>query len=321
MNNDKNTNENHQENEQIMDRKASSSILSNRSIISLLAWSLRAFLFSIFILTLTAEVVLCKSCCSNPSIPTASTFATKQATKNNNEPTFEPNDSNYNQKDQTETNTVKNEIEPSNNEYGFLNDIVSNLTLAVNSVNNVLTGGSIALGILTLFIGIVGLFGFHSLKNDFNESKASIEKYKNDVNDILSDHEKQICQMTQIKESISIHNKTLGHYNNALYRIAVEIANANKPNESNKPNEPNESDGLLEIVTHNYQIAQLYSCLNREDFSSLDNTFAPFSYFIERGTMEDITHLTYIAKHHPNDRIRDEALEIIGRIKQRNKES
>ena len=68
-----------------------------------------------------------------------------------------------------------------------LDSIVSDLTLAVNSVNNVLAGGAIAISILTLFIGLVGLFGYKSLKDDIRRTvDLSLNmggEFKQDIND------------------------------------------------------------------------------------------------------------------------------------------
>lgn len=106
-----------------------------------------------------------------------------------------------------------------------LDSIVYNLTLAVNSINNVLTSGSIFIAILTLFIGLVGLFGYHSLKSDIkedlnktmSETSDKVAGLKKDLNEKINKAEKRIDHIRDIideccndsKEQILNLNKEL----------------------------------------------------------------------------------------------------------------
>ena len=118
------------------------------------------------------------------------------------------------------------------NSSDWLNSIVSNLTLAVNSVNNVLTAGSILIAILTLFIAVIGLFAYHNLKTDIKdelnktsnnlnqnlqETKDSIEHYKSDINSIISEaRDKQ-------ESSIEKSNKSNEDFKNEIKKLIEEV--------------------------------------------------------------------------------------------------
>lgn len=89
------------------------------------------------------------------------------------------------------TTQEKNTTSTSNNNPASLDSIVFNLTLAVNAINNVLSGGAIALGILTLFIGLVGLFGYNTLKEDIREYKL---KHDKDTQKTIEELESQLTR-------------------------------------------------------------------------------------------------------------------------------
>lgn len=79
---------------------------------------------------------------------------------------------------------------------------------------------------------------------------------------------------------------------------------------------------ILYNLFHGYNIAKLYrTSLNSDGTSRIDkDKFAAFAYLMENGTLEDIPHLEYIAKNDPYESNRDQAKEIIGRIKERCRE-
>ncbi len=89
------------------------------------------------------------------------------------------------------TTQEKNTTSTSTNNPASLDSIVFNLTLAVNAINNVLSGGAIALGILTLFIGLVGLFGYNTLKEDIREYKL---KHDKDTQKTIEELESQLTR-------------------------------------------------------------------------------------------------------------------------------
>lgn len=222
--------------------------------------------------------------------------------------------------------------------------IVFNLTLAVNAINNVLSSGAIALGILTLFIGLVGLFGFNTLKDDIREYKEKhdkdskilidnmqanlmnthyefaknqnkkLESYNDAINEYKNDVNSYIHQIDDlVRESHTKQTKYINQTINHLYKIAYPIIEQMEDKEF--------ANNILESIFHDLQIARLYhTVLNSDDDSDNDiNIIAAFEYFKENGRLGDIPHLEYVAKNDSNERIRNLALEIIGRIRERNK--
>ena len=297
---------------------------------------------------------------------------------------------------------------PSNNEINLseptnlLDRTVYNLTLAVNSVNNVLTAGSIFVAILTLFIGLVGLFGYHSLKTDLKDdlnktigrvnntctelatnlntkyksaddrittidtkiddccdkSKELIDDLKDKLNtkiddccdkskqqidnlkDKLNDTKLQVnenmqeklsafndeintklltfndkidnfnIQVDQIRNSLNQKDKYLDQTINYLFQATYSNINL--------MDDKDQAKQLLKNLFHDLQIAKLYQAdINADEVTDI-NKIVAFSYLEENGIMADIPHLEYIAQHDPNNKIKDRAREIIGRIKQRN---
>lgn len=100
-------------------------------------------------------------------------------------------------------NSEAQKTEPS----GILDSVVYNLTLAVNSVNNVLTSGSIFIAILTLFIGLVGLFGYHSLKTDIKEELEktiiNVDEKNKELNADINEKNKNLkIEIEKIKTTI-----------------------------------------------------------------------------------------------------------------------
>ena len=222
--------------------------------------------------------------------------------------------------------------------------IVFNLTLAVNAINNVLSSGAIALGILTLFIGLVGLFGFNTLKEDIREYKEKhdkdtkilidniqtnlmsahkefaenqnnkLESFNDVINEYKNDFNSYTCQINHlVKESHTKQMKYINQTINYLYEMAYPIIGQMKDEEL--------ANHVLESIFHDLQIARLYhSVLNSDDDSNHSiNITAAFEYFKENGRLGDIPHLEYVAKNDSNARIRNLAIEIIGRIRERNK--
>lgn len=119
---------------------------------------------------------------------------TDSVSKSYTEPAIDNNNKVFKNADSTDTSlnnvnkhTVSNNESQKQETSGILDSVVYNLTLAVNSVNNVLTSGSIFIAILTLFIGLVGLFGYHSLKTDVKEELdktiSTVDEKNKDLND------------------------------------------------------------------------------------------------------------------------------------------
>lgn len=99
-----------------------------------------------------------------------------------------------------------------------LDSIVFNLTLAVNAINNVLSGGAIALGILTLFIGLVGLFGFNTLRDSIREYT---EKHNKETQDSIDEIKTRINNA--FNEFAINQNTRLDNHNNSIASFIDDI--------------------------------------------------------------------------------------------------
>lgn len=182
-----------------------------------------------------------------------------------------------------------------------LDSIVFNLTLAVNSINNVLTGASCAFGILTLFVGIIGLIGFSSINKRIKEVEELTNNMQRSQDNFLQ-------QVDLLKQSMISHDlyssQTIGYLHKTSEMMANQIADNSL------------KEKIINNLHHDLHVANLYhSCISIDDNES-DDLFADFVYFEKKGTVDDICHLQIVASH-SKDNIKERALEIIGRIKER----
>ncbi len=124
---------------------------------------------------------------------------------------------------QTTTDGLVQDNNASNLQSYNLDSIVYYLTLAVDTVNNVLSGGAIALGILTLFLGLVGLFGFNTLKDDIdNKTKVFADNFNERITLIEGKVDK--LQSSTEEKTESIETKFNDFINN--YKSLVRSLNA-----------------------------------------------------------------------------------------------
>ncbi len=241
------------------------------------------------------------------------------------------------------------------NSPNFLDSIVFNLTLAVNAVNNVLTSGSIFIAILTLFIGLVGLFGFYSVKQDLKDKIDEFETEINNINTKVTDNEDKITKTNKLiqdccsetnekyKDFENRFNESLEH-NLAEIDIRNQIVNASIQDFQNfhsrqeayinqtinylyqatsaiinQMSDQDQARTILSRIYHDIQIARLYrTSLNAENNVAYDrDRFAAFAYLETNGTIEDIPHLQYVEQHDPNENNRRRAIEVIAIIRNR----
>lgn len=215
---------------------------------------------------------------------------------------------------------VSSKFTSERNHESILDSIVSNLTLAVNSVNNILTSGSIFVAILTLFIGLMGLYGFHSLKNDAQKTKDDIQIQLEEfsrlsenniitINRLQDEHKKFLGDVNSIKYSLIQHEiylaeKTIKYLYNTTYALGEQIKNKKV------------SKKILDNLVHSFQIASLYRInLEKEDSSIINDKFAAFAYLEVNGVIDDIPDLEYVVQYDPNTDNKRRAVEIIALIK------
>lgn len=245
----------------------------------------------------------------------------------------------------TETNISKS---PNN----LLDSIVFNLTLAVNSINNVLTSGSIFIAILTLFIALVGIFAYHDLKNDIKEKLdeketeiqetisdeiTKIDSFITDTNNLISTERNSRIQLetTLNSQCIEIEKKIDECCERAHQKMQILENTQFKQDLYFKKSieylytissillENDENNSLRDSLYHDLQIMLLYRYeINQDDNESsviLHQKKSALDYLKDEdnGKEEDIPDLEYVAQNDSNEDIRRKAIETIGVIKKR----
>lgn len=221
-------------------------------------------------------------------------------------------------------NTELNLPEPS----GLIDSIIGELTLAVNSVNNVLTSGSILVAILTLFIALVGIFAYHDLKTDVNGiiEKEKTENYKfkasitkriegtesdindfNNANEVFKDEIKnKIIEIESFKSSMIAQARYFNKSIEYLYMVSSNLI---------------EKDGNKELRNLLYRGLNIIALYQNE---LNDYNGKPEDIILEKieaienlkdiGTLDDIKDLEIIAQNEPNEEIKRKVQELIGII-------
>ena len=169
-------------------------------------------------------------------------------------------------------------------------DIVSALTFAVNSANNVLTGETIVVGILTLLVAYVGLFEYHRIIRKVNETQneARILKEKN----------------KEIEKFQSLYKQYMQCINTWILENADAIAEANGADSKYGHYLKNKSS-----INHN--LMKLYLSTDETEIGKC------ISYIKTKGGKEEITYLQFIVDNDLNKYKRDKASEAIGYIRGR----
>lgn len=185
---------------------------------------------------------------------------------------------------------------------------VSDLTLVVNAVNNIITWTSIMIATLTLFIGLCGFFGYHQIKQ--NMEKNAIENTKivdnkiEELNKKKKEIDKYISLTQTILEKTNIQEKYMYKANQYLYEALDKIANQIEDTKT--------ANAILNEILHNFQVTNLYSSKGKKVFAAL-------AYLQANGTLEDIEHLEFYSSLNGNsDSNSAWAREIIGVIKHKN---
>ncbi len=215
------------------------------------------------------------------------------------------------------------DINPVQNEVS-LDSIVFNLTLAVNSISEILTGATWALTAITVLIALLGFLGYSRLNKDIKRHNEEllkrtdvqdsiINEYKNLVNSLREEQKSFIEKNQKIINILNQQDLYFSQTINYLYQATDAICNQIKDESKSKI--------ILNNLYHGVHIANLYHCIidEQNDRVSDNDKFAAFSYLEENGTEEDIIHLEFSANNDPNKNNRIRATEIIGRIRERTK--
>jgi len=185
-------------------------------------------------------------------------------------------------------------------------DYVSSITLAVNSINNIISWTSATIAIYTLVIALFGFFGYRHIKERIDENleknRLIIDDKINEINKKEQIYDDIISQTQVIINKIDVQDKYMCQTNENLYDALNKLANQI----------PDEKTGkhILKEMLHNYQITNLFSSYSTKHFAGL-------AYLQENGTIEDIVHLESYLKHCIDEKNKIWAREIIGVIKQK----
>lgn len=190
----------------------------------------------------------------------------------------------------TDSNTI-NTVTPKEEQ----SNEVSSLTLAVNTVNNILTYSSFVIALLTFATIFAGFFEYRRLKEIIERKVAEIDNKAAEIDDF-----KQKLDHAQLL--LKIQDKYINFANGYLYQTTEQIVNQMEDNDM--------AVEIFKKMNHNYHIANLYS-------GKKDDRFASLAYLRENGVVADVEHLLQICDSDPEERYRSLASEIIGIIKYR----
>lgn len=290
-------------------------------------------MFSSIVLLTISAVLFINSSCSRQAILNDTT-TTYNRTDNVSTTTIIETSNDHKSKSVIADTTIKkavaiDETISKNNHSDVLDSIVYNLTLAVNSISNILSSGAIALGLLTLFIAIVGLFGFHTLKDDIKEHKREISKYIRKIESLDDKIKESETKEKALNKSIVSLNTFLDQVDEVLFSSAnaitteMDIAKQllyDKINDEEKENfsiiDENSNNKVLRDLNHQIKRMQLYKlCINENIDSNV--AFAIFAHFKAAGEKEDYSDLQYVADNCQNVNYSKEAEKTIWYIEQR----
>ena len=189
-------------------------------------------------------------------------------------------------------------------------DDVSALTLAVNTVNNVLddmntlfTVVTILISIITLFVAVVGLFGFHDMKNE-------IKNYKEEINMELATWKTETDKLKKKNEAIekvqTLNNQYLQKINQWMLTNAYSYAAADVPGGTST-----QGRDLMEKSILNYYLMKFYLSKDRHEIDGCIN------YIKEKGGEEVIEYLQYVVDNDLDEYKSSRANIAIGYIKGR----
>jgi hypothetical protein len=179
------------------------------------------------------------------------------------------------------------------------NDRISELTLFVNGMNNIISSFSILLGIVTIIISVASFLGFRHLKNDITKEKESIQQISSGVSTMLKSFEKELESSKSIKIEVDLQNKYIESSNMFIYKSMMVMAT--KLNDK----------ALLNDVHKKVQVIQLFTKDPIARYTALQ-------FLSQQGSIEHLSDLEYVAQNDSNNENRKFAREIIGIIKGKN---
>lgn len=169
------------------------------------------------------------------------------------------------------------------------------LTLLVSGVNNIIqTYGFILAFITVFFVSGGGLYV--TWVNKLAKKRLSEIKEKE------IEYDKRIIRISELENNLKFQDRYLERSIGYIYSALITLA------------EENNDKALLNKIFYDTQTIKLFSKDNNESFAAL-------SFFSENGKMDIIEHLVFLSNNDSSDTHRRFASEVIGMIKERDKNS
>ena len=187
-------------------------------------------------------------------------------------------------------------------------DKISILTLATNTVNNVLTEFNnlfamvtIIVGIITMFVAIVGLWGFHNIRKEVNDNRENVNKK-------IEAWEKEAEKLKKKNEEIEkvqiLNNQYLQKINQWMLANAYSIADTPGGNTT-------QGRDMMRKSILNYYLMKLFLSRDKHEIDGCIN------YIKTKGGKDEIEHLQFIVDNDTDKYKSDRASEAIGYIQGR----
>lgn len=201
----------------------------------------------------------------------------------------------------------------------------SDLTLAVNAINNILTWGSFIVAVLTIAAAIFGILGVsafreetkNSIKFNKNQLKSFSSKITSNTSIVKDTQKKQkdfISDINDLKYQFSQQKRFLERASENLFQTTELIAF--------QLQDESEAIKLLDFNNYCKNIILLYRAIMDDDDQETiidiqDQKINAIDFLKINGSLEDIKHLEYVANHDLNEIIKSQAKYAIGYIQAR----
>lgn len=165
---------------------------------------------------------------------------------------------------------------------------------------------TLIVAVLTIMVAFIGYYEFTRV-NTYTEK---VDEFVSDFNEKLETYNQNVLNIqSRLTQQELYLVQTINYLNSIIAELSYKT----------------QDKSIIERLSRYSHIAQLYRIsLDMNESSETSNSkFAAFAYFEESGIIEDIPHLEYVAQHDPNEQNKKRAREIIGHIRERekNKES
>lgn len=200
-------------------------------------------------------------------------------------------------------NNAKVDSDTLSNSLSYTTALINSLNNNIATENKYFTVVNILVAMFGVAIAFVGIISFFGIKG-FRESKDELEKYKEDINNVL---EEKIAEINAILNVQKYQIQYLQRINQSLFSITNSVVDSYSGNDETASSIRNSS-------YNQYYIVKVF--LPWSD-SPTDGTEAAFRYLQVKGTIDNIEDLQFIADNDPDERKRKMTIETIGYIRAR----